>query len=138
MSGCWEGATQGVLVEEHWMQPRAGTMLGIGRTSEDGVTIAHESMIIRTRGEQIVFTAHPSGQVASTDFVATESTDSSATFSNPQHDFPQQIEYRRVGLDSLHARIHGRVGGRPHAMAFPMGRAPCTAAGLREKQRGAE
>ena len=47
----------------------------------------------------------------------TQSPDSSARFENPQHDFPQRIEYRRTG-HALHAEIAGPRQGKERVIAF--------------------
>ena len=33
LSGCWEWNQTQRTVEEHWLAPRGGTMIGMGRTS---------------------------------------------------------------------------------------------------------
>ena len=32
LTGCWEMSSPQRTIEEHWLPPRGGTMLGIGRT----------------------------------------------------------------------------------------------------------
>ena len=49
-------------IEEHWLPPRGGTMLGIGRTVQDGRTIEYESIVIRIENGRLAYEAHPSGQ----------------------------------------------------------------------------
>ncbi|MBL0170351.1 MAG: hypothetical protein IPP90_06385 [Gemmatimonadaceae bacterium] len=68
--------------------------------------------------------AHPSGQ-AETVFPATIVHDTLLVFNNPAHDFPQQISYRRVGRDSVVARIEGTRGGQVRGVNFPMKRVRC-------------
>ena len=71
-----------------------------------------------------MYTARPSGQ-AEASFTSTQVDDSSVTFANPQHDFPQRIGYRRRGADSLVARIEGDMGGKTKTIEFPMRRISC-------------
>lgn len=40
------------------------------------------------------------------------------TFENPAHDFPRRIIHRRVGADSLVARVEGVRSGRAHGVDF--------------------
>jgi hypothetical protein len=52
-------------------------------------------------------------------------SDSAVAFANPEHDFPQRILYRRVGADSLIARIEGKQGDKVRGIDFPMTRVAC-------------
>ncbi len=38
LAGCWEVAGATTVVEEQWMRPRGGSMLGMSRTTRDGRT----------------------------------------------------------------------------------------------------
>ena len=69
LQGCWTMTTGERVVEEQWMAPRGGAMLGIGRTVKAGRLVEHEFMIVRERGDALVLEAHPSGQSAA-EFVA--------------------------------------------------------------------
>ena len=124
LAGCWEGRSERARAEEHWMEPRGGTMLGMSRTTRGDSTITYEWMRISERGERLVFTAHPSGQAAA-EFTSTASSPAEVVFTNSEHDFPQTIRYRRVGADSLVARIEGTSGGQLQAMDFPMAPVAC-------------
>ncbi len=46
LSGCWASAAGEPGSEEHWMQPAAGTMLGMNRFVRQGQTVAFEFMRI--------------------------------------------------------------------------------------------
>jgi hypothetical protein len=48
-----------------------------------------------------------------------------AVWSNPKHDFPQVISYRRLGSDSLAARIEGPGPSGPQSSEWKMGKVPC-------------
>ena len=52
-------------------------------------------------------------------------TDSAVTFENLAHDFPQRVMYRRVGGDSLVARVEGTRAGRTRGVDFAYRRAAC-------------
>jgi len=100
------------------------TMLGMARTVRGDSTIEFEHLQILERGGRAVFHAEPSGQAAA-DFEARAVTDSTVTFENPEHDFPQRVIYRRRGRDSLIARIEGTRNGRVRGVDFPYARAAC-------------
>lgn len=123
MAGCWERLRGELVVEERWLAPRGGLMLGLSRTVRDGRAVAYEFLRISERDAGVILAADPSGQ-ALTEFAATTISDSLAVFENPEHDFPQRILYR-PGPDSLFARIEGRADGGVRGVDFRMARVPC-------------
>jgi hypothetical protein len=85
-----------------------------------------ESTLIRTRGDKLLYEAHPSGQ-ASTTFPSIAISGDSVVFELPEHDFPQRVGYTRIGADSLLARIEGTRAGRMRRIPFPYRRVTCPA-----------
>ncbi len=128
MAGCWRLESRGRIVEEHWMRPRGGTMLGMARTVRGDSTVSWESTRIYAErsgdGSRLVFAATPSGQQPA-EFRATLATGDAVVFENPAHDFPQRVEYRRAGADGLHARIAGPLDGEMRSIEFPYQRVSC-------------
>lgn len=125
LAGCWEMRSGPMTIEEQWMAPRAGTMLGMSRTVSSAGHVSFEAVLIREDGDRLAFEAHPAGQPAAV-FLSTEMSDSHAVFENAAHDFPQRIVYRyRERADSLHARIEGTRGGNATGVDFRYRRAPC-------------
>jgi len=126
LAGCWQRAYGHRAVEEQWMAPRAGLMLGIGRTTNAAgdTLIEFEQTKIQERGNNLVFTASPSGQ-ATDSFTATAVSDSSVTFENKAHDFPQRVGYTLKADGSLAAWIEGTQGGKPRHIDFPYTRVAC-------------
>jgi hypothetical protein len=124
MQGCWETTSPQRTIDEHWMSPRGGSMLGMSRTVRDGRLVEHELMILSERGEQLAYEAHPSGQSPAT-FLSTTVTSSMVVFENPAHDFPQRIGYERKGADSLTAWVEGPQNGRTRRSEFAYQRAQC-------------
>jgi hypothetical protein len=125
LQGCWASTAAPRTVEEMWMAPRGGTMLGMGRTVSDGRLIEYELVVVREQAGQLAYQAHPSGQPSAV-FVSTSVTDSSVVFENPQHDFPQKVGYRREG-ETLSAWIEGALNGMPRRVDFSYRRARCPA-----------
>lgn len=124
LAGCWQLRDGTRLVEEQWLAPRGGTLLGVSRTTRGDTLREFEFLRIREAGDTLVLVASPSGQ-ATTEFRATYWFDWMIGFENPTHDFPQQISYRSVGPDSLVARIAGMVRGQPRHVEFPYARVRC-------------
>ena len=61
LQGCWQLASPQRVVEEHWMAPRAKSMLGMGRTVRGETLVEHESVLIKEQGGQLAYEAHPPG-----------------------------------------------------------------------------
>ena len=124
LQGCWEIVSPQRTVEEQWMAPRGGIMIGMGRTVRDGRLVEYETVVIREEGNQLAYEAHPSGQAPAV-FLANAVTDSMVVFENPKHDFPQKVGYQRDGADTLLAWIEGTDKGQTRRIEFPYRRAMC-------------
>lgn len=124
LAGCWRQTTGTRVVDEQWMMPSAGTMLGMSRTVRDGQVTEYEQLRIHERNGRVVYTASPSGQ-ATADFEASSTSDTLVTFENSAHDFPQRISYRTRGRDSVVARVEGARNGQVRGFDFVYGRVAC-------------
>jgi hypothetical protein len=125
LAGCWVQREGGRTVEEQWMPPRGGLMLGAGRTVKGDSLVEFEQVRILERNGRLVYAAAPSGQ-APAEFESIAVTDTSVVFENAAHDFPQRVLYRRAGADSLVARVEGTRGGRVRGVDFPYQRTSCS------------
>ena len=124
IAGCWESVDPKRGVEEQWMAPRGGTMLGIGRTVRDGKLVEYELVLLREEEGRLAYQAHPSGQ-ASAVFLSKEVGPKRVVFENLAHDFPQRVGYELVGDDALTAWIEGPSKGANKRIEFPYRRAAC-------------
>lgn len=131
MKGCWviERPERKVRIEEQWMAPAGGTMIGMSRTTRDGKTTGWEFMRIEASDSGVVFISKPKENKEETVFKlsvpAADVTTSSVVFENPQHDFPQRVIYRSDKPDTLSARIEGTLNGKASKVDFPYKRAKC-------------
>ncbi len=108
LAGCWEGRGGGGRNQECWMAPEGGMMLGVSRVmSERGTNF--EFLRIAPHGEGLAYLASPRGKEAVA-FQLVESTEGNAVFTNPWHDFPQRLVYRRDG-DAMTARVEAQRDG---------------------------
>ncbi len=123
MSGCWAFTSGDLVVEEAWLGPRAGLMMGVSRTVRGERVVATERIEIAADSAGVVFRAWPSGQ-APAEFRAVEVSETAAVFENATHDFPQRIAYRRAadgaGIDARVEMLDGSDG-----YDFPYRRAEC-------------
>jgi hypothetical protein len=125
MAGCWERRANNLVVTEQWSFPRAKMMFGAGQTTRGDSTIEYEHTRIFERDGRLVYSAQPSGQNPA-EFVADSAGGFSVIFSNPAHDFPQRVIYRRLSPDSLLGRIEGLRGGQIRGVNFSYRRVSCT------------
>jgi hypothetical protein len=124
IQGCWETSSPQRTIEEQWMAPLGGSMIGMGRTVRGGALVEYELVVIREQGDRLAYEAHPSGQPSAV-FLSRTITDSMVLFENPEHDFPQTIGYQRKDSESLLAWIEGTDKGKPRRVEFAYRRATC-------------
>jgi hypothetical protein len=107
MAGTWEGRDkEGLEMEEVWLAPKGGTMLGLHRDVAKGKTVSFEFLRIAVENDGVVYWASPRGRAA-TPFKLAENDARRVVFANPGHDFPKRILYWIDAAGSLHARVEG-------------------------------
>jgi uncharacterized protein DUF6265 len=124
LAGCLEARSPETVIEEVRLDARAGSMLGMGRTTSKRGLVAYELTLIREQAGVLVFEAHPSGQATAV-FRATVVNSDSVIFAAPEHDYPQIVGYRRVAADSVLAWIDGKVQGKRQRVEFSYRRVAC-------------
>jgi len=128
--GCWAGLVNKRDFREQWMPLRGNTMLGIGSTVLEDKLTSFEYLRIEARGDGVYYVALPSGKTEDAfklvSIVNDEKEGASIyTFSNPAHEFPQRIVYRRGTEGWLYATIEGKVNGQDRQVTYPMRRIDC-------------
>ena len=126
LQGCWEMREGDRVVEERWMPPRAGSMLGIGRTTRGDKLIEHEFVVLTERDGRLAYEAHPSGQATAT-FMSKPISGREVVFEDFTHDFPQRVGYRSRGPGQLLAWVEGTSGGRTRRVEFAYRTVNCVA-----------
>jgi Domain of unknown function (DUF6265) len=117
MSGTWDTGDARRWTEEHWTRPRAGMMMGGSRTGDASTVKEFEYLRIAPDDNgQLTYWASPAGRPA-VGFKMTQGDSSSATFENPQHDFPQRISYRRERA-TMTATISDIKGGNAQSWVY--------------------
>lgn len=128
LAGCWELRTATRLTIEMWMPPAGGMMLGASRTTMGDRVREFELLRLTAVGDTLVYTASPSGQATTAFRSPLPMSNDELVVENLAHDFPQRIRYRRVGTDSLLARVEGPgQGGAVRGFDLPMRRIRCEA-----------
>jgi Domain of unknown function (DUF6265) len=117
LSGDWIGGTAPTSIEERWSPGNGGAMIAMSRTVRGDVMTEFEFLCIAERNGTLVYTAMPNAGAA-TDFTLTKIDAESATFENPEHNFPKMIRYARRPDGSMEAVISGAPPSRPIAFVF--------------------
>ena len=108
IAGHWAATIDGVAMEELWLAPSGGMMLGLHRDVSSRTSF--EFIRITVTKDGIAYMAQPGGKPP-TAFKLVESTPGRAVFANPQHDFPQRILYW-LKDGKLCARVEGKMDGK--------------------------
>jgi hypothetical protein len=117
LPGEWSGVKGRASIEERWTPAAGGAMLAVSRTIAGDRLVAFEFLRIVERDGGLVYIAQPNGRPP-TEFVLTKIDAGSATFENPDHDFPKAIRYARRDDKSLEATISGANGDKAQSFVF--------------------
>lgn len=115
LAGRWKSKNAEPSFEEHWMSPKGGIMIGMGREMNGGRLEFHEYLRIEQRKDGLVYVAQPMGR-KETEFRLTNENKNTLMFENPEHDFPNIIEYEKRDDGSLCVRVSGN--GKKKNKAF--------------------
>jgi hypothetical protein len=123
LAGHWRIEQADRLVDEQWMAPVGGLMMGMARNVQGGKVREYEFTLLRQEPNgDIFYVASPSKQTE-TSFKLTSLRDGVAVFENSQHDFPKKIVYARQADGSLLAAIEGPGrDGKPRRVEYPFKR----------------
>lgn len=117
LAGSWTLTKGDRVIEEQWMRPSGGIMLGMSRTVWRGKATEYEFVRIEQRGSDLLYIAQPFGRPP-TEFKLIKGSVGEVVFENLQHDFPQQITYIRNPDGSVTARIAGPGKNGPRSFSF--------------------
>ena len=120
LAGHWRIEQADRQVDEQWMAPAGGLMMGMARNIQGGKVREYEFTLLRQEPNgDIFYVASPSKQ-SETSFKLTSLEGGAAVFENPQHDFPKKIVYARQADGSLLAAIEGPGrDGKPRRVEYP-------------------
>ena len=123
LAGGWGSERDGTWTEEWWIAPRLGVMLGVNRSGRAGKPASFEFIrISEEAGGSLIYWGGPQG-AKPTPFKLVRSAKDHVVFENPEHDFPQRIEYRREG-GTMTATVSGKVGGKVETESWTWQRLP--------------
>ena len=105
ISGHWCSDSDNGRIEEIWLPVHGQVMVGMSRALAGERTSSFEYMRIVLGEHGPAYIAQPGGRPP-VSFLRSDGGKNWVRFANPEHDFPQRIEYRRED-DTLRAKIAG-------------------------------
>jgi hypothetical protein len=122
--GTWENHTPRGTIYEEWRRTSSIQFDAMSFAVANGDTTIFETIrLVETDGGLMyIATVHSQNEGRPVVFRSTNVTDSTMSFANPDHDFPNYISYARVGSDSLVADIYGTTDGADRRYSFRMRR----------------
>lgn len=109
---------------ESWQLLNDSTFTGRSFFISNGDTLSSEKISLEKRNGKLYYLPIVADQNngKAVVFTKTSLTDSTITFENPEHDFPQKIHYRLAKTDSLVAEVSAKVNGNQKLVTFRMKR----------------
>jgi hypothetical protein len=114
LKGTWAMQTKRGTFCEEWKSVNDTLLTGRSYRTSGSDTIIMERLQLSLRGADVYYTPTVATQNGGkpVPFKLIEAKNDQFIFSNPDHDFPQQIAYELVTKDSLHAWIGGKNNGK--------------------------
>jgi CubicO group peptidase (beta-lactamase class C family) len=122
--GCWERARPSGRIVERWSAPVGGIMAGVSTSIRDTTHRVTERLRLFYRGDTLIYEARPARQPMN-EFKSTRISAGEIVWEDSEHDFPQKITYRRIGADSLLARVEGDRASRQPPIEYAFERTAC-------------
>jgi hypothetical protein len=110
MVGYWRGEKDDVVMEELWLAPAGGRMIGLHRDVPEEGDVLSEHLRIEGGAGGVDYVAAPIGRQEAR-FRLIELGDKRALFENRKHDYPERILYW-ADHRGLHVRIEGETDGK--------------------------
>jgi len=122
--GTWQKQSAKGILSESWQQLDDSTFVGRSFFVNNGDTVSSEFIRLEQRNNKLYYipTVADQNDGRPISFTLTNLTDSSVTFENPEHDFPQKIYYQFQKPDSLIAEVSAMVNGSQKSIVFRMER----------------
>jgi hypothetical protein len=103
--GDWQAISGEKTVYECWWPQPPDALEGVGRTMSADQLKLEERLRLEVRDGRLHYDADVSVNPDAVAFGLVTCDDSSWTFENPEHDFPQRILYRRTSDEAFIARV---------------------------------
>lgn len=128
LTGAWRMVAKNGLLYEKWLIENDSTMKGISFKMAGADSIPLEEVILHFNKGMIIYTAITANQNKQqpVDFTLITIQKGQYIFENRAHDFPQQVTYKLIGNDSLHATINGTINNNFKEITYSYSRLRAT------------
>lgn len=119
--GTWTDSSKMGKATETWHKENDSTYTAESFIVSQKDTIFYEQVKLEQRNNEIHCVIKTKGQNdnEAVSFKLRSGNAETLVFENPQHDFPTQITYTKIGSDSLYAEISGLSKGQEKKVGFP-------------------
>lgn len=120
--GNWENTTEEMTFKELWKQENDSVFGAESFVTVQKDTVFYEKVQLMQRNDSLFYIVSVKDQNKEkpVSFYLTTATANQLVFENPTHDFPNKIEYNKIGTDSIRATIYGLKDGKEVSENFPM------------------
>ena len=124
LKGTWVYSSPEGKYVETWNEEKDGKIEGFSCSLYGKDTLFTEKLKIELKNGTVVYVPLLTSQNKGKEviFKLKSKTENEWIFSNPRHDFPQEIVYTFKGKDSLVAVLRGKESGTFQSIPFPMRR----------------
>jgi hypothetical protein len=124
MTGEWQHQYADGSLMEIWKIRDDSSLTGSSLMIKGNDTILNEKMLILARDSGVIFVPTVKGENnhLPVTFKLISQNDSITVFENRTHDFPQWVQYKKIGDSSMLAEIYGLKNGIFSREKFPMKR----------------
>ncbi|MGN7787451.1 DUF6265 family protein [Niabella sp. 22666] len=119
--GAWTDSSKMGKATETWHRENDSTYSAESFIVSRKDTIFYEQAKLEQRNQeiQLVVKTKRQNDNEAVSFKLRSGNAEALVFGNPQHDFPTQITYTKIGSDSLYAEISGLAKGQERKVGFP-------------------
>lgn len=120
LAGTWKKQTTKGALCERWTKINDNEMHGQGFRIAGKDTAWDEQFKLIKKGNELFYMATVANQNGgqTVPFKLVSADNGTYVFSNPEHDYPQQVVYKLPATDSLHAWIDGKINGKQKRVNF--------------------
>lgn len=123
--GEWQHIQREMVFTEFWqLSPDSSFYIGTGNAQKNEKIVSQEEMRITFEYGELYYivTVKNHNENKAIPFRLTSLTDNSVTFENPDHDFPQKIEYTMINQDSINAVVSATSNEKIRKLVFNFSR----------------
>lgn len=125
LSGNWQHSHRDLLFTEQWnYSPDRTSLIGNGIAYKNEKIMSQEDMRIEIVEGVLhyIVTVKNHNENRAIPFRLTNATTNSVTFENPEHDFPQKIEYTLINKDTIYAVVSASKNEKIRKLEFHFSR----------------